>query len=271
MTSREDGVERLRRWTEEARGVPPAFGRLRASFDEVVPGATSARLPLAPELLLPDGTATSSVTALAADFGLTTAAISSLPDLRGVTTVAMTVDHLGLPPTRGALITRCTASPYDDDSPQHAAGTVHDDHGRLVARISGWFLATPAEAVSAERVGLVEEPAATDLADLLRAPYGPIFDLLARDALSNALGSLHGGVGALACSLAAEAALPGMRPLTASFAYLRPTPREGSVTVTGTVVRRGRRTGAADATVADADGRLLLSARMVTGPTDAVG
>jgi uncharacterized protein (TIGR00369 family) len=271
VSTRADGVERLRRWTEEHRGVPPAFGRLRAGFDDVVPGCTAVRLPLHDELLLPGGSPTSAVTALVADFGLTTSVISSLPDLRGVTTVSMTVDHLALPPRAGALVTRCTASPYDDGAPQHAAGTVHDDIGRQVALVSGWFLPTPAESVSAERVGLVEEPAAAHLLDLLQVPAADGFDLLARDALSNAIGSLHGGVGALACSLVAEAALPGMRPMTASFAYLRPTPRHGSVTVRGSVVRQGRRTGAAEASLVDPDGRLLLSARVVTGPTSAAG
>lgn len=251
--------------------MPPAFGRLRAGFEQVERGATGVRLPLEPELLLPGGRPSSAVTALLADLGLTTSVISSLPDLRGVTTVSMTVDSLDLPPAGGALHSRCTASPYAGGGPQHAAGTLHDDDGRLVAQVSGWFLPTPADAVSVERVGLVEEPPARDLADLLRVPYGPTFELVARDALSNALGSLHGGIGALACSLVAEAVLPGMRTLTATFAYLRPTPREGGVTVTGSVVRQGRRTGLADASVVDGEGRLLLAARMVTGPTPSDG
>lgn len=267
MTGNEDGVERLRRWTEEQRGLPPAFGRLRAGFDEVVPGRTRVRLPLHEELRMPSGAATSGVTALLADFGLTTSVISSLPDLRGVTTISMTVDHLALPPRIGALVTSCTAAPYLDGGPQHAAGTIADDSGRAVARVSGWFLPTPAESVSAERVGLVEEPDAAHLLDLLQTTAGAEFDLVARDALSNAIGSLHGGVGALACSLAAEQALPGMRPLTSTFAYLRPTPRDGSVTVRGSVVRQGRRTGAAEAALLDGDGRVLLSARVVTGST----
>jgi uncharacterized protein (TIGR00369 family) len=100
-------------------------------------------------------------------------------------------------------------------------------------------------------------------------PYAPTFELLARDALSNAIGSLHGGIGSLACSLAAEAALPGRRPLTTNITFLRPTPREGSVTVTGRVVRQGRRTGAAEASIVDGEGRLLVSARLVTGPAPA--
>lgn len=260
-------MERLRRWTEEHRGVPPAFGRLRASFDSVVRGTTSVRLPLDPELLLPGGATTSGTTALLADFGLTTSVISTLPDLRGVTTIAMTVDHLGPPPSSGALVSSCTAQPYADGQPQHAAGELRDDDGRLVARVSGWFLPTPAEGVSVDSVGLVAEPPAADLDGLLGAAVGPSFALHARDALSNAIGSLHGGIGALACSLAAEAVLPGTRPLSLALSYLRPTPREGTVTVTGSVVRAGRRTGTSDASVVDADGRLLLSARLVTGPT----
>ena len=266
MPVREDGLERLRRWTEEERGVPPAFGRLGASFDRIAPRTTTVRLPLTAELLLPGGRPTSGVAALVADFGLTTSVISSLPDLRGVTTVSMTVDHVAPPPVSGALVASCTAAPYADGAPQTATGDVHDQDGRHVARVSGWFLPAPAEQLSADRVGLVHEPAARDLPELLQASYATSFDLVARDALSNALGSLHGGIGALACSLVTEAALPGMRLLTSAFAYLRPTPREGSVTVTGAVVRQGRRTGAADATVVDGDGRLLLTARSVTGP-----
>lgn len=265
--AREDGVERLRRWSQEARGVPPAFGRLRAGLDDVSPGRTAVRLPLTPELLLPGGAPTSGTTALLADFGLTTSVISSLPDLRGVTTVAMTVEHLGPPPTTGALVAHCRAEAYDDGSPQHATGTLSADDGRAVARVSGWFLPTPAESVAAERTGLVEEPPAAGLGELLQAPTGPSFSLHARDALSNAIGSLHGGIGALACSLACEAVLPGMRPLSLALTYLRPTPRDGTVTVTGSVVRAGRRTGTADASVVDDDGRLLLAARLVTGPT----
>ena len=271
VTRREDGLERLRRWTDEQRGVPPAFGRLGAAFERIAAATTTVRLPLAPELLLPGGRPTSAVTALVADFGLTTSVISSLPDLRGVTTVSMTVDHVDVPPATGALVATCVASSYVDGTPQHATGEVRDDTGRAVARVSGWFLPAPAEQLSADRVGLVHEPPARDLPDLLQVAYGPSFDLVARDALSNALGSLHGGIGALACSLATEAALPQMRLLTSAFTFLRPTPRAGSVTVTGTVVRQGRRTGAADATVVDGDGRLLLTARTVTGPTTAVG
>lgn len=266
----DDGEERLRRWREEDRGVPPAFGRLGARLEDVACGSTAVRLPLGDELLLPHGSPTAAVTCLAADFGLTTAVISSLPDLRGVTTVTMTVDHLGLPPLSGALLSRCTAQPYADGGPQHATGTLHDEGGRQVAAMSGWFLAAPAEAVSAERVGLVREPPAAHLLELLQVAAGPAFELHARDALSNALGTLHGGVGAMAGLLAAEAALAeagsaGLRPLTTAFSFLRPTPRDGSVTVTGTVLRSGRRTGTSAATVSGPDGRVVLQAALVVG------
>lgn len=266
----EDGLERLRRWRDEDRGVPPAFGRLGARFEHTSRCTTVVRLPLRDELRLPDGGPTGAVTSLLADFGLTTSVISSLPDLRGVTTVSMTVDHLALPPVSGSLVARCTAQPHDDDRPQHATGTLHDDAGRQVAAVSGWFLAAPAEAVSAARVGLVEEPPADHLLDLLQAAGGPSFSLHVRDALSNALGTLHGGIGALATSLAAHAALSRdaaspLRPLTSTFAYLRPTPRDGSVTVRGTVVRQGRRTGVASASLVGPDGRMVLSASLVAG------
>jgi acyl-coenzyme A thioesterase PaaI-like protein len=261
-----DGLERLRRWRDEDRGVPPAFGRLGARLEHTGPCTTSVRLPLTPELRLPDGRPSGAVTSLLADFALTTSVIASLPDLRGVTTVALTVDHLALPPTSGSLVSRATATAHTGDRPQHATGALHDDTGRLVATVSGWFLAAAAEAASAERVGLVQEPAAAHLLDLLGVPAGPRFDLGARDALSNALGTLHGGIGALAAQLAAEAALDGdLRPLLSTFAYLRPTPRHGTVAVEGTVVRSGRRTGAASAAVTEPDGRTVLTSSLVVG------
>lgn len=271
MTTREDGVERLRRWTDEHRGVPPAFGRMRCSFASVLPGEVSVRLPLSDELLLPDGSATGAVTAMLADFGLAACVISTLPDLRGVTTVSLTVDHLALPPRSGALVISCRAAPYADGGLQNARAEVRDDRGELVAHVSGWLMPTPAEPSGMERVGLVTEPPAAHVVDLLQVPYAPQFELVARDALSNAIGSLHGGVGALACSLAVQAALPGMRPLTTSLAFLRPTPKEGSVAVAAQVVRQGRRTGAVDASISGADGRLLVSGRVVTGSTGGDG
>jgi acyl-coenzyme A thioesterase PaaI-like protein len=261
-----DGLERLRRWRDEDRGVPPAFGRLGARLADVGAATTAVHLPLTTELLLPDGRSSGAVTSLLADFALTTSVIASLPDLRGVTTVALTVEHLALPPTTGALVSRCTATPYADGRPSHAVGALHDDAGRQVAAVSGWFLAAPAEAASAERVGLVREPAAAHLLDLLGVTGGPRFDLAARDALSNALGTMHGGIGALAAQLAAETALATeLRPLTSTFAFLRPTPRDGTVTVDGAVVRAGRRTGAATATVTGPDGRAVLTSTLVVG------
>ena len=107
--------------------MPPAFGRLGARLEDVGLCTTAVRLPLTPELLLPDGRPSGAVTSLLADFALTTSVIASLPDLRGVTTVALTVDHLALPPTSGSLVSRCTAAAYDDGRPQHAAGALFDD------------------------------------------------------------------------------------------------------------------------------------------------
>jgi len=133
-----------------------------------------------------------------------------------------------------------------------------------VATVSGWFLAAPADAVAVDRVGLALEPAATDLHALLQVGGGSTFDLVARDALSNALGSLHGGIGALATHLAAAAALdPGATPLTSTYAYLRPTPRDGSVRVTGTAVRSGRRTALATSEITSPEGRQLVTATLV--------
>ncbi len=261
----EDGIERLRRWTEEQRGVPPAFGRTGCTLDHVALATTTVRLPLTPELLLSSGSPTGAVTAMLADFGLASCVIASLPDLRGVATISCTVDHLSLPPTSGALLVTCTATPYDEGRPQSARGTVRTEAGEPVAEVSGWLVPTPAEAAGAQRVGLAHEPAAAHVHDLLGVPAEQAFLLTARDALSNAIGSLHGGTVALACSLAAEAALPGLRPLTTSIAFLRPTPLSGSVQVAASVVRQGRRTGVADVTVTDDAGRLLVTARLVAG------
>jgi len=256
-----DGLERLRRWRDEDRGVPPAVGRFDAQLASVERGVTHVRLPVTAELRRPGGEPTGAVSCLLADFGLTTSVVSTLPDLRGVTTISMTVDHLGPAPVQGDLHAECEASPYAGDGPAYAAGVLRDDDGREVARVSGWLLPTPAAGLSADRVGLVREQPAGDLLELLRIGPGPEFELVARDALSNAIGSLHGGIGALASQLAAETALgEGVRPLTSTFAYLRPTPRDGCVTVRGSVVRRGRRTGAAAADLVDPDGRLVLRA-----------
>ena len=259
-----DGVERLRRWRDEDTGVPPAVGRLSARLIAVERGQTQVRLPLTAELLLPGGGSTGAVTSLLADIGLTTSVVASLPDLRGVTTISMTVDHLDLPPTSGHATVTCHAGAYEDGQPQHATGVVTAEDGHEVARVSGWFLPTPAEGLSTERVGLVREAPAADLRELLQIEPGPSFSLVARNALSNALGSLHGGVGALASQLAAESALEGpVRPLTSTFAFLRPTPRDATVTVTGSAVRQGRRTASATSAVAGPDGRLVLQCSLV--------
>jgi len=260
----DDGVERLRRWREEDRGVPRAVGRLGAILTSVAPRSTTVRIALTPELLLPDGSPTGAVSSLVADIGLTTSVISSLPDLGGVTTISMTVDHLHEPPVTGALSSQCTAGAYDGGRPQHAVGTLHDDAGRLVAVASGWFLAVPAGDRADEQVGLAVEPPAQHLLDLLRVPAGPEFDLVARDALSNAIGSMYGGIGALAGQLAASAALhPGATPLTSTVTYLHPTPRGSSVRVTGSAVRQGRRTSVACSTLRSPDGRTLVTSTLV--------
>lgn len=259
-----DGLERLRRWRDEDRGVPPAVSRLGATLDQIETGTTRVRLPMSSELLLPGGGPTGAVTALLADFGLTTSVMASLPDLRGITTICMTVDHLRLPPVDGWLLATGQAAPYDDGRPQHARGTIHDADGHEIARATGWFLPVPAEPGRVERVHVVQEPPAAHLLDLLGIGPGPTFGLVAREALSNVLGSLHGGIGALAGQLAAEAALGGSPlPLTSAFRYERPTPRGTAVTVTGSVVRSGRRICSSSAVAADRDGNVTLQTTLV--------
>lgn len=266
-----DGVDRLRRWRDELLGVPPAVGRVRAVLDEVARGTTTVRMPLHPELLLPGGAPSAAVASLLADIGLTTSVVASLPHALAVTTISMTVDHLAPVPAEGVLVAVCRASDYDGGRPQHAVGEVLDASGRRVAAVSGWFLPSVVQAHASAKVGLVQEPPAHHLVDLLQAEELPDGSLrvVAREALSNIAGTLHGGVGALACELAAERVLgPEARLLSASFGYLRPTPRGGAVTVQSDVVRRGRRTGTAHATLVGADGRVALSATVVTAHGD---
>jgi uncharacterized protein (TIGR00369 family) len=266
-----DGVDRLLRWRDELRGVPPAVGRVRATFDAVERSTTTVRMPLHPELLLPGGRASAAAASLLADIGLTTSVVASLPHALAVTTVSMTVDHLAPAATAGELVATCRSSDYDGGRPQHAVGEVHDEQGRQVAAVSGWFLPSVVQAHASARVGLVEEPPGRDLLDVLQAVEQPdgALRLVAREALSNVAGMLHGGVGALACEVAAERALgPGARLLSASFGYLRPAPRGGAVTVRADVVRRGRRTGTAHASLVGGDGRPALSATVVTAHGD---
>lgn len=261
-----DGVDRLRRWRDELLGVPPAVGRVRAVLDTVDRGTTTVRMPMHPELLLPGGRPSAAVAALLGDIGLTTSVVASLPHALAVTTISMTVDHLAPVPTEGLLVAQCRASEYDGGRPQHAVGQVVDATGRHVAAVSGWFLPSVVQAHAAARVGLVQEAPARDLVELLQADQLPdgTLRVVAREALSNITGTLHGGVGALTCELAAERVLgPDARVLSASFGYLRPTPRGGAVSVQAHVVRRGRRTGTANADLVAADGRVALSATVV--------
>jgi acyl-coenzyme A thioesterase PaaI-like protein len=270
-----DGVGRLLRWRDEQRGVPPAVGRVRAHLDDVAPATTTVRVPLHRELLLPGGTPSTGVASLIADIGLTTSVVASLPHALAVTTVSMTVDHVGPVPDAGTLVAQCRSSAYADGRPQHADGQVRDGTGRLVAVVSGWFLPALVQVTVAERVGLAQEVPATDLRALLGLEPGQTpgsFGLVAREALGNATGTLHGGIGALACDLAAQDAFgPDARLLTSAFTYLRPTPRGGAVDVTATVLRRGRRTATATCTVVGADGRLALQATVVGALGAAVG
>ncbi len=126
----------------------------------------------------------------------------------------------------------------------------------------------PAEDRSGEQIGLAAEPPAKHLLELLQVPGGPVFDLLARDALSNAIGTLYGGIAALAGQLAASAALcPGATPLTSTFTYLRATPRDSIVRVAGSAVRQGRRTAVACSTLTAPDGRTTVTSTLVAAPS----
>lgn len=80
----------------------------------------------------------------------------------------------------------------------------------------------------------------------------------------NLIGTVHGGLAATLIDSASGCAVystlaPGDKWTTMSLSidYLRGMPGAGEVRCTGTVVRVGRRTGVADATIVDADGRLV--------------
>ncbi|MCW2608032.1 MAG: hypothetical protein JWO60_2725 [Frankiales bacterium] len=259
------GVQRLLGWREQL-GVPPAVGRVGARLEHAAAGTTTVRLPLTAELLLPDGRTSAAVPALLSDIGLTTSVVSTLPDARAVTTVSMTVDVLAPTPVSGALTAVCRAQPFADGAVQHAAGEVHDDDGRLVAVLAGWFLTVQVDRAGTLRRGVPQEPPAAHLHDLLGLEDDG--RLHARDALSNVSGTLHGGVGALATCLAAERAVPGARLLTASLTYERPTARGADSTLTAEVLRQGRRTATVEAQLRGPDGRTALRTRAVaaTGP-----
>ncbi len=241
--------------------MPPAVGRFGGHLLDVAPGTTTVRLPLTPELLLPDGATSGAVPALLSDVGLTTAVVSTLPDARAVMTISMTVDLLRPTPADGGLTAVCVAEPFADGVPQHAAGTLRADDGTVVAQVSGFFLPVPMDREGVHRQGVPQEPAAAHLPDLLRLAGDA---LTVRDALSNVSGTLHGGVGALAVCLAAEQALgPGARLLSAACSYERPTPRDTTAHLWASVLRRGRRTSTVEAALRTPDGRDALRARVV--------
>ena len=239
--------------------MPPAVGRFGGRLLDVAPGTSTVRVPLTPELLLPDGTTSAAVPALLGDVGLTTAVVSTLPDTRAVTTISMTVDLLTTTPATGSLTAVCRSRPFTGGAPQHATGTLTDADGTAVAEVAGWFLPVEGDRPGLQRRGLTQEPPATDLLALLRLD-GDV--LVARDALGNVAGALHGGVGALAVCLAAERALgPGTRLLSAACSYERPTPRDAEVVLEASVLRRGRRTATVESVLRSDEGKVAVRAR----------
>jgi acyl-coenzyme A thioesterase PaaI-like protein len=265
-----DGPARLRAW-QHGRGIPAAVARLGVRMEQVGDRQTTVRLPLTGELQLPGGGASAAPVAMLADTGLTTAVVASLPDARAVTTVSMALDLVGPVPLGGLLVATCRAAAYDGDRPQHASGEVEDGTGRLVAVISGWFV--PSEVQVAVDGAAAEpapsEPPAPDVQALLAlAAAGPegaaARRLLARPALANLAGTLHGGVGALACTVAQEQLLgDGARLLASSFSYLRGVPRGSAGLLSAEVVRRGRRTAVTAAELRGEDGRVALQCSAV--------
>ena len=269
-----DGLEQLRRWRDRI-GLPPAVERLGIAVTDIGPEQTVTRMPLPPELLLPDGRPSAAPPAMLADFGLVTAIVGSLPRPGAAITISMTVDHLAPTPPSGVLVATCRAQPYADGGPQHAHGQIRDGDGRLVASMSGWFLPNHADLrAPAPPAGMVAEPAAAHLLDLLGVPQpaardgdGVGFPLAVRHALTNVVGTLHGGAGAISALLAAEAALgPGARLLSSTYAYLRPAPAGSVVDVTARVHRKGRRTASVRSALTAHDGREALRVEVVAQP-----
>ena len=264
------GVERLQRWQDEG-AMPPAVGRLGIAIERAEPNLTVTRMPVTAELLLPDGTASAALPAMVADVGMATSVVASLPEPRAVTTISMTIDHLAPPPASGSLVATCRARDFAGGEPQHAAGEVRDEEGRLVAAVSGWFLPGELERPGT-RPPLPRERSAGDLTALLGVDASALtadrvgFPLAVRDALANSGGVLHGGIGAIGCVLAAEAALgPGTVLLTSSYAYLRPAPGRAVMGVSAEVLRRGRRTASAQALLTAPDGRTALRVDITAG------
>lgn len=260
-----DGVGRLLRWRDDRLGVPPTVARLGVALLDVVPGSTTVRLDLGPEVQPRGGRPGGAVAALLADVGLTTSVVATLPAPQTVTTIGMTVDHLAPTAAGGTLTCVCRAQPYAGGGPQHCAGEVRDGD-RLVAEVSGWFLPSgvPGELGGTDRP---PELPARDLDDLLRLTVASTDDgalvlhLHPRPSLTNMAGTLHGGVGALACSYAAQVLLgEGARLLTSSYSYLRPTPPGEQVELRASLVRRGRRTATVAVELGPAGGRTALRA-----------
>jgi acyl-coenzyme A thioesterase PaaI-like protein len=193
-----------------------------------------------------------------ADVGLAAAVLTRMPPGVMVTTVSTSLDHLAPAPQDGSLIAVCRAGPCGESDMHHAVGEIRDANGMLHARATGWLLLGNAPVAAQAAPAFPQEPRGSHVLDLLQASEETEADhvavrFLVRPSLSNLMGVLHGGIGAIACEALAEMALgPGSRLLNSSFAYLRPV-REGTIaTVTTEMVRRGRRTA-------------VLRARLLTG------
>lgn len=224
------------------------------------------------ELRLPDGRAADAVVGMLADVGLATAALTRLPADVVATTLSTTIDHVGTAPSTGELVAVCQAESYAGGPLLHAVGTVCGDDGRVLARISGWLVLTATQVPVAPAHELSTEWRGQHLLDLLEAQLleqGPdrvVLRFAAREQLSNLVGTLHGGVGAMACEAAAQMCLGTHgHLLTSTLAYLRPVPETATVTVVAEVLRRGRRTALVRSRLTDAAGVPALEATVVAG------
>jgi acyl-coenzyme A thioesterase PaaI-like protein len=275
------GVTLVREWARTGR-LAPAAHRFGIEVTEAELCATTTRMPLVAGLLRPDGRSSAAVTAMLGDVALATATVASLPHVGTVTTVSMTIDHLRPVPLDGDLTAVCRAQEWAPGTLQHAGGHVYGTDGpEPVAVVSAWFVSMilTDEAAASLPVTAPYQPNPRDknsgsslddrleLARIENAGDGEVrLQLAATRASANGMGTLHGGVGALTCGYAAELLLgPQARLLTSSYNYLRPVPTPASVAVRAAVVRRGRRTATASASLTGPDGRDAVHCAITAG------
>jgi acyl-coenzyme A thioesterase PaaI-like protein len=239
------------------------------------PGHATMAMPVLPCHQLPDGRASRSVSVHLADVALALAVMSTTTAPGFASTVSLSVDHLDDLVLGSQLTLTCAAAPGRPGSPQQAHGRVVDDAGRLVATVAGWFLVQPAtgpvgtqDRTTRNSDGLHDLIGLINAVDVVSGPERTDLSLQVVPRLWNHSQDLQGGIAGVASLAAAELSVgPDQQLLSTLLSYERPAPGEGTVPVTASVVRRGRRTGLVETTVPSRDGRTALSGKVVTGVT----